>query len=71
MKTAAILYQPEGFDTQGQRLMGRQAAGEGFLKALARHGKAESLYCSTKDGLALGYRSPAKFAGCRRVIPSP
>jgi glycosyltransferase involved in cell wall biosynthesis len=29
--------------------MGRQAAGEGFLKALARHGKAESLYCSTKD----------------------
>lgn len=49
MKTAAILYQPEGFETQGQRLMGRQAAGEGFLKALARHGKAESLYCSTKD----------------------
>lgn len=49
MKTAAILYQPDGFDTQGQRLMGRQAAGEGFLKALARHGKAESLYCSTKD----------------------
>ena len=49
MKTAAILYQPDGFETQGQRLMGRQAAGEGFLKALARHGKAESLYCSTKD----------------------
>ena len=49
MKTAAILYQPDGFETQGQRLMGRQAAGEGFLKALARHGTAESLYCSTKD----------------------
>jgi alpha-maltose-1-phosphate synthase len=49
MKTAAILYQPEGFDTRGQRLMGRHAAGEGFLKALARYGTAESLYCCTQD----------------------
>src|SRR5919202_507348 len=52
MKTAAILYQPEGFDTGGQRLMGRQAAGEGFLKALARHGSAESLYCCTQEKTA-------------------
>lgn len=52
MKTAAILYQPEGFDTRTQRLMGRQAAGEGFLKALARHGKAEALYCYTKEKTA-------------------
>lgn len=52
MKTAAILYQPEGFDTRTQRLMGRQAAGEGFLKALARHGKAESLYCYTQEKTA-------------------
>jgi glycosyltransferase involved in cell wall biosynthesis len=52
MKTAAILYQPEGFDTRGQRLMGRQAAGEGFLKALARHGQAESLYCYTQNKAA-------------------
>lgn len=49
MKTAAILYQREGYDTRVQRLMGRQAAGEGFLKALARHGKAESLYCFTRE----------------------
>lgn len=49
MKTAAILYQPEGFDTRGQRIMGRQSAGEGFLKALARYGTAESLYCCTQD----------------------
>jgi glycosyltransferase involved in cell wall biosynthesis len=52
MTTAAILYQSEGFDTGGQRLMGRHAAGEGFLKALARHGTAESLYCCTKDKTA-------------------
>lgn len=49
MKSAAIFYQPEGFDTRGQRLMGRQAAGEGFLKALANYGTAESLYCYTKE----------------------
>ncbi|HEY9653382.1 MAG TPA: glycosyltransferase family 4 protein, partial [Coleofasciculaceae cyanobacterium] len=49
MKTAAILYQRDGYDTRGQRLMGRQAAGEGFLKALARYGTADSLYCCTRD----------------------
>jgi glycosyltransferase involved in cell wall biosynthesis len=49
MKTAAIFYQREAYDTSAKRLMGRQAAGEGFLKAFARHGKAESLYCFTKN----------------------
>ncbi|NEQ21402.1 MAG: glycosyltransferase family 4 protein [Microcoleus sp. SIO2G3] len=49
MKTAAIFYQREGYDTSGKRLMGRQAAGEGFLKALARHGTAQSMYCFTKN----------------------
>jgi starch synthase len=53
MKTAAILYFSDGFDTKSQRLMGRQAAGEGFLKALARHGTAEHLYCCTRDKAAL------------------
>ncbi|HAA28251.1 MAG TPA: glycosyl transferase [Cyanobacteria bacterium UBA8553] len=52
MKTAAILYQPEGFNTSGQRIMGRQSAGEGFLRALARYGKAESLYCCTNEKTA-------------------
>jgi glycosyltransferase involved in cell wall biosynthesis len=51
-KTAAILYQREGYDTRSQRLMGRQAAGEGFLKALARYGTAESLYCFTREKTA-------------------
>lgn len=49
MKTAAILYQPESFDSRGQRLMGRQAAGEGFLKALARYGTENCLYCYTNE----------------------
>ena len=49
MQTAAILYQREGYDTKGNRVMGRQSASEGFLKALARYGTAESLYCFTKN----------------------
>ncbi len=52
MKTAAILYQREGYDTRVQRIMGRQSAGEGFLKALARYGTAESLYCCTREKIA-------------------
>lgn len=33
----AILYHPEGFTTQGSKLMGRQAAGESFLHAWCAH----------------------------------
>lgn len=43
--TAAIYYTPDGYNTGGQRLLGRQAAGEGFLKGLVRYGTAERLYC--------------------------
>lgn len=48
MKTAAILYQREGYDTSSNRLLGRQVAGEGFLKALARYSTAD-LYCFSKN----------------------
>ena len=43
--TAAILYKRDGYDTSSKRLLGRQAAGEGFLKGLVQFGTAESLYC--------------------------
>lgn len=43
--TAAIFYHPEGFDTSGAKLMGRHAAGEGFLKGLFRHGTARKTWC--------------------------
>ena len=49
MKTAAILYQRDGYDTSSKRLMGRQAASAGFLKALARYSTGESLYCFTTN----------------------
>ena len=43
--TAAVFYQRDGYDTSGKRLLGRQVAGEGFLKGLVQHGTAEYLYC--------------------------
>ncbi len=42
---AAILYRPEGFETSGPRLMGRQAAGEGFLRGFVQHADVDKLYC--------------------------
>ncbi|HIM46966.1 MAG TPA: glycosyl transferase, partial [Alphaproteobacteria bacterium] len=46
--SAAIYYHPEGFDTSGSKLMGRQAAGEAFLKAYAEHGGSATLYCYSR-----------------------
>jgi alpha-maltose-1-phosphate synthase len=54
---ATIYYQPEGYVTSGEYLMGRHAAGEGFLRAAARSG-ANYLECHT-DSTA----SAQHFAG--------
>lgn len=65
--TAAIYYTPDGYDTGGQRLLGRQAAGEGFLKGLVRYGTAERLYCQAAT-------QPEFQDFCRRIepwMPSP
>lgn len=51
---AAIFYQPEGYDTGRQKLMGRHAAGEGFLKGFLRHSDVNTLYC---------YAANKEFAG--------
>jgi alpha-maltose-1-phosphate synthase len=44
---AAIHFRPDGYLTTGPKLMGRQAAGNGFLRGLFRHGSVEELYCYT------------------------
>lgn len=40
---AAIHYHPGGYSTRQERLLGRQAAGEGFLAAFARSAAEESI----------------------------
>jgi glycosyltransferase involved in cell wall biosynthesis len=48
MRHASIYYHPEGYVTSGQRIMGRQAAGESFLRAAAQS-NAPALTCHTDD----------------------
>src|SRR5260370_34811127 len=44
---AAIYFARDAFDTSRPRLMGRHAAGEGFLRGFVRHGGTDRLYCYT------------------------
>ncbi|MGG5820768.1 glycosyltransferase family 4 protein [Falsiroseomonas sp. HW251] len=46
---AAILYAPDGYDTSRPRLMGRHAAGEGFLAGLVRHSGFDRLVALTRS----------------------
>ena len=39
----AIYWNPEAYDTSGKRLMGRHAAGEGFMRGYIRHGSAPEI----------------------------
>lgn len=42
--TAAIYYAPDGYSTAGPKLMGRNAAGESFLRGFFAHNKADALW---------------------------
>jgi glycosyltransferase involved in cell wall biosynthesis len=43
MTKAAIYWHPDAYETTGKALMGRQSAGEGFMRGYIRHGSAERL----------------------------
>jgi len=58
---AAIHYVPAGYDTKGPKLMGRMAAGEGFLDAWLRHAGVERFYC-----YAAGHKDAEQFAALAR-----
>ncbi|MAT50275.1 MAG: glycosyl transferase-like protein [Porticoccaceae bacterium] len=42
--TAAIYFHPEGYSTRGPKLMGRNAAGESFLRGFLRHSQTERFW---------------------------
>lgn len=44
----AVYYEEDAYGTAGKRLLGRHAAGEGFLRGLVRFGKMETLYCCAR-----------------------
>ena len=43
------MYRRDGYDTGHARLLGRQAAGEGFLRALVRHGRTSPISCVARS----------------------
>lgn len=62
-QNAAIYYVEEAFDTGRDRLLGRRAAGEGFLNAFADHADIDHLvaYC----------RSPETFENFYKFVERP
>jgi len=62
----ALLYAPDGFDTSRPRLMGRHAAGEGFLGALIRHAGLDRAVAFTAGAAdAEAFRAQAAALGAR------
>jgi glycosyltransferase involved in cell wall biosynthesis len=54
MSTAAIYFHPEAYSTSGPRLMGRNAAGESFLRGFLLHGPRGPLWtlvATAEDGI--------------------
>ena len=47
--TAAIYYHPEAYTTSGPRLMGRNAAGESFLRGFLTHSKATGFWAQVQQ----------------------
>jgi len=66
---AAILYRPEGFDTSRDKLMGRHAASEGFLKGMVRHGRIDRLHCfATSRDMAQHFQRLVAGFGNQRPV---
>lgn len=47
MRNAVIFHHPDGVDTSREKLMGRHAAGEGFLTGFVRHSGAQEIFTET------------------------
>lgn len=46
-RNAVLFHHPDGVDTSRPNLMGRHAAGEGFLQGFARHAGVDAFYAQT------------------------
>jgi hypothetical protein len=45
----AIHFHPEAYSTGGPKLMGRNAAGESFLRGFLRHSRADGFFVDVRD----------------------
>ena len=53
LKSVALYYTPEGYSTKGSTLMGINAASEGFLHALLRHGDLDRVTAVAESPVVL------------------
>jgi alpha-maltose-1-phosphate synthase len=62
--TAAIYYHPEGYSIAGPKLMGRNAAGESFLRGFFQHAKTAEFWVRVeKSEHRRGFAAAARAAG--------
>ncbi len=64
--SAAIYYHPEAYTTSGPRLMGRNAAGEAFLRAWLTHGRAPAFWAQVEGKAHAQHFAQAVAAAGRR-----
>jgi glycosyltransferase involved in cell wall biosynthesis len=61
---ATLFYAPDGYDTSRPKLMGRHAAGQGFLQGLIRHAGFDRLVALTRTtGDAEAFRAQCRALG--------
>ncbi len=67
--SAAIYYHPEAYTTSGPKLMGRNAAGESFLRGFLQHSQAAELWVQVqKPEHARHFAHTAQAAGCTQHV---
>lgn len=67
--TAAIFYHPEAYTTTGPKLMGRNAAGESFLRGFLQHSRAEQFAVQVLERAhAQSFAEAAKDLGRREPV---
>ena len=66
---AIVVFSADNYNTTRERLMGRQSATEGFLRALVRHGGLDEFwcYCLRREDLDIFRQRVAEFAGGPRL----
>ena len=66
--SSAIYYHPEAYTTSGPKLMGRNAAGESFLRGFFAHSRASELWAQVETP-AHGQRFAQAAAEARPGLP--
>lgn len=67
--TAAIYFHPDGYTTSGPKLMGRNAAGESFLRGFLEYNRGAELWARVdEEAHAQLYTQLVRDAGCNQPI---